>query len=336
MGLQKSDVHYRNVLLVGGGAMGVIHVPRVLGLLGAESLCILETSEERRRFLQKSYKRDPRIAVFNKLPSSGRYDLAVVCTPPKYHYPYFAELLERADAFLIEKPMTILSNDARKILDESSKANKPVFVNLLRRSLKGYKLLRRFYLEEVFGPLESAEVHEGDLRVWQSVSKGSFSKELNGGGVLMDTGPHTLDLLLQVFEDFEVKEAYMDAEPEATEANCVLKGSADSRIPIVVNLSRNRQLSNQARFRFAGASISLGVSGNLLNVRDRRGLSYQLLPDGIRLGDEPPTYADLLDAFYVDHVVRGDNRGVSPSESLRVVDQMERAYAMALPLEGVF
>ena len=327
---------YKNVLLVGGGAMGIAHIPRVFGLLGTESLAILETSAERGRFLRESYKRDPRVQVFDKLPSSGRYDLAVVCTPPKYHYPYFAELLDQVDAFIIEKPMTIASNDARKIVDESLKAGKPVFVNLLRRSLAGYKFLRRIYLEDIFGPLESAEIHEGAVFSWQAVSRGSFSKELNGGGVLMDTGAHTLDLLLQVFDDLEVSEAYMDAEPEAIEANCVLKATGDSRVPVVINLSRNRQLSNQARFCFAGASISLGVSGNLLNVKDKRGLSYQLLPDGIRLEDEPPTYADLLDAFYVAHIAHGDNRGVGPSESLKAVTQMERAYAMALPLEGVF
>lgn len=327
---------YRNVLLVGGGAMGVAHIPRVFGLLGAEGLAILETSAPRGRFLREEYKKDPRIGVFDKLPSSGRYDLAVICTPPKFHYPYFAELLERADAFLIEKPMTITGIDARRILEHSTKAGKPVFVNLLRRSLRGYKLLRNMYLEGIWGRLESAEIHEGSVFAWQAVSVGSFSKDLNGGGVLMDTGAHTLDLLLQVFEDFEIDEAYMDAEPEAIEANCVLKATADSRVPVVINLSRNRKLSNQARFRFDGASVSIGVSENRLHVEDKRGLSYQLLPDEVRLGHEPPTYADLLDAFYVEHVASGDNGGVGPEESVKVVTQMERAYAMARPLEGIF
>jgi len=39
-------------------------------------------------------------------------------------------------------------------------------------------------------------VHEATWRV-ASASLGSFSRDLNGGGVLIETGVHTLDLLFQ-------------------------------------------------------------------------------------------------------------------------------------------
>jgi predicted dehydrogenase len=336
MNTQTPHASYKRVLLVGGGAIGEIHVPRVLGLLAPERLSILEVASDRARFLSRKYRKEKRIEILTELPASAGYDLALVCTPPKFHFPYFRDLASRVGAFLIEKPMTITGDEARRIAEAGGNGGPIVFVNLMRRQLASYRLIGQHYRNRTFGPLESVEIHEGSPFGWRAVSKGSFSKELNGGGVLMDTGAHTLDLLLHVFDSFTVREAFMDADPSAVEANCVLKIETDAGVPVVVGLSRNRSLSNRSTFRFAEACLSVGVRENLIEVTDKRGLSYRLLPPDIDPAGEPPTFAQLLDSFYVDRVLGRNNEGVGPAESLHVIEQMERAYAIAQPIRGGF
>ena len=167
------------------------------------------------------------------------------------------------------------------------------------------------------------EINEGGVFNWQVASVGSFSHKLNGGGVLMDTGPHTLDLLFQIFEEVNIVNSYMDSKAPAIEANCYLKLLAENKIPINVNLSRNRYLSNTARFKFEDATLLVGVSAETINVIERSGLEYKIQA---QKNVNEPTWSSLVDQFYRNFLRNNSNNGVSANEYLRIARVLDEAY----------
>ncbi|MBW2388447.1 MAG: Gfo/Idh/MocA family oxidoreductase [Deltaproteobacteria bacterium] len=319
-------------MLIGGGAVAIeFHLPRLLAVLGATQVEIVESDPSRCAELARRFRRDQRIEVVME-PDFGRErDLVIIATPPKFHADYFHAVSTSARGVVIEKPVAIDQGIGLAI----SSGGPTVWVNLLRRCLTSFRLLRDLWLEQRFGALESVEFHEGSVYAWEAASLGSFSKELNGGGVLMDTGPHVLDSLLQVFDDLSLEQAWIDGEARGIEANATLALFGDG-VPVTVQMSRNRKLSNSAVFEFEQARCRIGVCEDQIAVTTRTGSEFTIRSGAGDSFTPVPTFADLFDRFYVEKLLANDNAGVGIDESIAALRVIEAAYAIADPMRGGF
>ena len=115
----------------------------------------------------------------------------------------------------------------------------------------------------------------------------------------------------------------------------LLQMKADGVIPVVMALSRNRNLSNTAVFEFEQAVCTLSVRDNRTDVVTKRGCQYQLFPPGPE-EIAPLSYPELFDMFYEQLVIPGNNEGVGPSESLKSLRLIEVAYEKAQAIQGGF
>jgi predicted dehydrogenase len=329
----------RSALLVGGGAVGIDHhLPRIRGLLGIERVCVVEPDPARRRALEARFARSRGLRVAPAIPDPAapageRLALAVIASPPRFHLEGYQGVAARAEQVLIEKPIAADVASAERIAAQARASGQRVLVNLIRRALGAYRLIRELRRERTFGELERVVLAEGSVFRWPSVSLAPFSRELGGGGVLMDTGPHALDLLLQVFQGLALERAWMDASAPAVEANCTLELIGDAEIPVELVLSRNRNLSNTARFQFSEALLRAGVRDERIEVIPRRGSPYEIRPVG---GGVDASFAGLFDAFYRRFLLARDPEGPGPDESLAALRIIERAYQIAHPMPGAF
>lgn len=331
------DSKFSNVLIVGAGAMAINHhLPRFIDILGCRHVFILETNPQRRAALSKRFESDAKIELIDQLPDpKDIYDLVLISTPPKFHFEYFESLQANADVFLIEKPLTINADEARIICQIASEKKKKVFVHLIRRTLKAYTLIKSLWESGLLGELKSVRLFEGGVFNWNAVSMGSFSKDLNGGGVLMDIGPHAIDLLFQVFEKIELVESRMDALAPAIEANCVLKLSADKEIPVLLSLSRNRNLSNETVFDFERGELRVGVRNNDIKVTLKHDVSFMAVPIDIT-SDHCVDFSSLIDDYYNKYLLSKINNGIGPEDSLKIAELIDAAYSNAELIKGGF
>jgi len=331
------DSKFSNVLIVGAGAMAINHhLPRFIDILGCRHVYILETNPQRRAALSKRFESDTKIELIDQLPDpKDIYDLVLISTPPKFHFEYFELLQANADVFLIEKPLTINADEARIICQIASEKEKKVFVHLIRRTLKAYTLIKSLWELGLFGELKSVRLFEGEVFNWDAVSMGSFSNELNGGGVLMDTGPHAIDLLFQVFKEIKLIESRMDALAPAVEANCVLKLSADKGIPVLLSLSRNRNFSNETVFDFEKAEVRVGVRNNDIKVNLKNNVSFLAAP-GDMIFNHCVDFSSLIDDYYNKYILARINNGVGPDDSLKIAELIDAAYSNAELIKGGF
>ena len=322
----------KNILIVGGGAVAInFHFPRIQRHFKPSSIYIIENDPLQIKQLTETFKTYKNIFVQNNLPHKDFF-LTLIATPPKFHFEYYKKTIEQTKRYIIEKPMTIAAKEAKELEKSSKKNKKKVFVNLLRRSLNNFKLLRELHDKGEFGKLLRVDVAEGGVFGWNAASMGSFSKEFNGGGVLMDTGPHTIDLLFQFFDNLYLKESFMDNDDADTiEANCILNLVDQHNTPITVNLSRNRNLSNTAKFAFDKANCTLDVRNENIHIERPDGIKYTIVSS-----ERKVDFSTLFDNFYENFVVPDKNLAVSPSESIKTIAILEKAYEIRKSIKGAF
>jgi predicted dehydrogenase len=180
----------------------------------------------------------------------GEFDAAIVAAPHALHGPMGLALLDAGKHVFMEKPLATTTVDCRALVDKLTATGLALSVGLLRRYLQISRWTKALLDSGVLGPIQRFEIREGFVFNWATSSNGLLRPELAGGGVLMDTGAHTLDLLQWWLGEMDVIQ-YRDDGESGVEADCVLDVRARSGAVGRVELSRTRDLRNS--FRVEGA-----------------------------------------------------------------------------------
>ena len=193
------------------------------------------------------------------------FDAAIIALPHVLHTSAAVELLSRRKPVLIEKPMANTSDECEEIIKMAAATSTILGVGLMRRFLWAHRFTKEIMTRGILGSIESFDFKEGAIYNWPVASDFFFRKDAAGGGVLIDTGAHTIDSLLDWLGDFaEVK--YFDDAEGGVEANCLLQLKMRSGATGTVELSRTRQLRNTAIIHCEHASVEVALGGNELNL----------------------------------------------------------------------
>jgi predicted dehydrogenase len=249
--------------IVGCGAVTeLLYLPALRDLRDARVTLLIDTDERRREDLaSRFYVQHTRDHV------DGCYDLfdaVIIALPNALHAPACIKLLGQRKAALIESPMAISVAECDAMINAAEDASVPLAVGLMQRFLWAHQLARFLLRTEALGRIEGFDFRDGCIYNWPVASDCSFRKEIAGGGVLMDTGAHTLDCLLNWLGDFSEVEYFDDAEG-GVEANCLLNLRLQSGVRGVVELSRTRRLRNTAVIRCERGVIEVGLDKDHAN-----------------------------------------------------------------------
>ena len=173
----------------------------------------------------------------------GKVDAAIIAVPHKFHYSIAMDLLEAGVHLLVEKPMALTDKDCQEMIRQAEQHDTHLVVGHFRRVQPVYQLAYEILQQKWFGDILSFEAKEGYVFASPVASPAMFSKQMGGGGVLLDTGPHLLDNLLWWFGDYE-KVEYWDDNCGGVEADCLLRLQFKSGLKGTVKFSRLRDLTN--------------------------------------------------------------------------------------------
>ncbi len=202
------------------------------------------------------------------------FDAAIIAVPHSFHKPIAEDLLNNNKHLLIEKPIASTTDEARSIIDSENFSKGKVQVGLLRRYLESMIWLKKSIDENYFGEIYNLSVFEGGIYTWPVKSNSFWNKEKSGGGVLIDTGAHTIDLLLWIFGHAEIVE-YNDDSLGGVEADCSIELNFNSGFNANIELSRTRSLgayciinSERGIFKFSLVSNNIeSISkGSTINI----------------------------------------------------------------------
>jgi predicted dehydrogenase len=174
----------------------------------------------------------------------------LIAVPHKLHATVSIDFLEEKKPVLCEKPIATSTNAAKEMLETSQKYDTPLAVGFIRRFYNSSKQVKEVISTNILGRIRSFDFEEGSVYDWRTLSGFYFDKKAAGGGVLVDTGSHTLDLLLW-WLGFSVSSLkYKDDNLGGVEANCVLEltmNHENNSFSGRIELSRERNLRNSYR-----------------------------------------------------------------------------------------
>lgn len=242
--------------IVGCGAIADFHLKALAGVPEARCTALFDLDHERARAIRARWNLDAEI--LDNLDDLARItDAAVVAVPNRYHADYSIRLLRAGIHVLCEKPLAPSVSQARQMVAVAEETRAVLACGLVRRFFGATELAAEAIRRELVGSPISAEIHESSWG-WP-FSRAFFDRDISGGGVLIDSGPHTLDLLTYLLGQAHLVE-YRDDCGGGVEANSFLKVRCDARFgPLNANihLTRSAQIRSIWRIICTGGSIEI-------------------------------------------------------------------------------
>ena len=262
--------------IVGCGAVTQkYHLPSAKKIKRCDVTILVDSDRSRAEQLAVKYNIPHTSTDFRELPQYA--DAAIVAVPHRLHASIGEYLLSAGCHVLMEKPLALTDAECHRLITLAKKKNVVLTVGLLRRYFRAYQIARKLIEANTLGKIKSFDIREGNIYNWPVASDFMFSAEA-GGGVLADTGAHTLDFLLWCLGDVASVE-YYDDNLGGVEAECILHLQMKSGAGGVVELSRLRNLRNTAIISGENGEIEVHMRADKILFRPGSEQSYQTIED---------------------------------------------------------
>jgi predicted dehydrogenase len=125
------------------------------------------------------------------------YDLVVVTSPTGLHADHAAHLARAGIPFVLDKPIGVDAHEARAVVAEAAATSTP-FTVFQNRRWDAEQLTLGALLDR--GELGNVHTFERRWERWRPTPQQRWKEnDVNGGGLLLDLGPHLIDSATQLF-----------------------------------------------------------------------------------------------------------------------------------------
>jgi predicted dehydrogenase/nucleoside-diphosphate-sugar epimerase len=311
--------------IIGCGAVAEQRHAPALKDLGWKPTALIDVSAARRRAVAELLNSAPVEAeeIVAALPA---FDAAIVSVPHFLHEQVCVELLRAGKHVLVEKPMALTKAACRAMNLAAAESGARLGVAFFRRQWPAGRWLKEALDADAFGKIRRFTIREGYNFNWPLTTDSMWRKEQAGGGVLADTGAHTMDQIIWWFGEPDEVE-YFDDNEGGVEANALVRLRWGGGLEGEIELTRTWTVENELTLETEKGALALSMSGNRLLAADG------MLAFKSTVVKKPPfAQATWFEMFrqqliqfrsYIDgrpaHIVTGD-------EGARSVALIERCY----------
>lgn len=199
------------------------HIPALLRRPEAEVMALCDIDEARAKAAALKFELDTaRIYTsYQDLCDDKNIDVVHVCTPNALHCEITLAAIAGGKHVHCEKPLAATYADAKKMVDAANRTGKKLTSGLQWRFRENCFYIRDLVRNGMLGDVYYIKSQQ--LRRRMLPAYGDYtSRERNCGGVLMDGGPHSIDLAMWLTDNYRPKCVYgvtMDRMKHQTEAN---------------------------------------------------------------------------------------------------------------------
>lgn len=180
----------------GGNARG--HGQRLLEVNEVNIEAIADISQDNRgAFLSKLGLSGVRqYDDYKEMLNETELDAIVICSPHTLHFQQAMDSLQAGCHVLIEKPMTCSTPEAKKLIEQAGKTDKVLQVSYQRHFMPEFIFIRDAIQNGEIGKLQFVTANM--YQQWKQAVANTWRQNpsLSGGGMLMDSGSHMIDVLL--------------------------------------------------------------------------------------------------------------------------------------------
>ncbi len=256
---------------------------------------------------------------------------AIICTPPSTHKDICIELAGRGIHLLCEKPFSMNIAGARAMIDAASRGSVKIMVSSKFRHMQDIIWARDFLESGALGRIHG--FHNIFSRYTPMAGRWNSVSSISGGGVIIDNGTHSLDILCY-FAGLPARiRAWESGRDQGlpVEENARLSVETESGVHGEIELSWDKDSSSDWFITISGTLGEL-----MIGWKESR---YRLhsSPEWVTFGkgyDKTEVFARQVNNFI--NVFEGkDAPCTSPDEIISVVSAIEAAYRSLISSEWV-
>ena len=169
-----------------------------------EVVALCDIIPERCEKAKKDFGLDAKIYTdYKELCADPDIDIIHVCTPNPLHKEMAILAMESGKHCYCEKPLALTWADAQEMMEVEKKTGKKLASGTQWRYNTATMEMKRMFEAGEFGDVYY--IRSSQLRPRRLPAYGVYTqKALNGGGVLLDGGPHSIDLPMWLTNNYEV------------------------------------------------------------------------------------------------------------------------------------
>jgi predicted dehydrogenase len=191
--------------VVGLGYAGEQHLKNYVRVPGVEAVALAGLERDRLRELGQMYDVQNLYTSWEDLVAREDLDIVSIGAPNHLHAPIAIEALQGGRHVLCEKPLARNGAEAQQIVEAARTANRAVHIAFTQRERGDVQVLKRHVEEGNLGRIYHAKATWMRRNGIPGMGGWFTSKELAGGGPLIDLGVHMIDMALYLMGNPEVE-----------------------------------------------------------------------------------------------------------------------------------
>jgi len=308
--------------IIGCGGIGAVHVKSWGQVEGARIVAACDADQARAEAAGGRAYTD-----FEQMLESEQLDVVDICTPPNLHTAFAVASLGRGIPTLCEKPLARTPDEAREILAAAEASGTPLMTAFCHRFHPPVELVRGLILDGTLGKVLMFRNRFGTR--FTGVENRWFSDpEIAGGGVLMDTSIHSIDLFRYLVGEV------VSVAAASTTFNPDIKGLEDSAAMVLT--------ADNGAIGVIEGSWMTPWSANVVEIYGENGAAvidydngvtrYRLQGAGEWTIAQPPAGDRFVrELQHLAAVLRGEEQlRVDGRDGLRAVEVIHQAYGSSL------
>lgn len=260
---------------------------------------------------------------YQAMNEASELDAVIICTPPITHEEIAIHFLESQIHVLCEKPLSVDLDSAQKMVDTAQKAGVKLTMASKFRYVEDVIKAKSIVASGILGEIvlfENAFTSRVDMS-----SRWNAKPEISGGGVLIDNGTHSIDIMryfLGALAEVQVVEAKrIQGLPVEDTVRIFAKSVSGVVGNIDLSWSINKELDYYIRIYGSQGTISVGWQESKYRQSSSK--------DWIKFGngyDKLQAFRSQIENFA--KAIKGEEKLlISPQDALASVEVIEAAYA---------
>ena len=195
-----------NIAVIGCGTIAnAAHIPSYMKNGKAQILYFCDIIPERAQEAVKKYNCGKAITDYHEALNDPQIDAISVCTPNNMHAQISIDALNASKQVLCEKPSARTYAEAVKMQEAQEKTGNRLSIGVVNRFNARVRKIKELIDKGELGEIYHVYVSFRAERSIPGLGGAFTTKEIAGGGVLIDWGVHYLDIVMYCLSDPAVK-----------------------------------------------------------------------------------------------------------------------------------
>ena len=177
--------------LIGLGGIGQVRRAALGRTPGCSLTAVFDQDPERLRGHAANVTAFP---TADAMLASDSCDAVIISTPPDSHDALAIAAMGSGKHVLVEKPMASSAAACRRMVETSRRTGQTLAVGFNHRYFAAIKAVRQAITSGAIGTLSHVRAYAGHVGLAEFKAPWMYTRDVMGGGTLMDNGIHVLDL----------------------------------------------------------------------------------------------------------------------------------------------